>query len=68
MSFITKFYQNKKLFLCSVYFSDISINKGAGVAQPVWRLGYGLEDRVSIADRVNYGIFTLQIVQIASGA
>jgi len=42
---------------------------GAGVAQAVYRLGYGLDDRVSIPGWFNVGIFPLhQRVHTGSAA
>jgi hypothetical protein len=45
-------------FLHNLYFTPHIIT--AGIAQSVWRLGYGLDDRGSVIGRSNDGIFSLR--------
>jgi hypothetical protein len=52
-----------------IYFHGVKMVSGAGVAQSVWRLGYGLDDRGSIPGGGSDDIFSLRhCFQTGSGA
>jgi hypothetical protein len=49
-------------------FFAVYVNKGARVAQSVYRLGYRLDGQVSVLERGDDGIFPLHHVQTGSEA